>query len=162
MANHQGAGHPGGQRSPHWGPALMLTLSPKQAGKDNQYPLIATIRILTSFSSRYAAPKKRKEHLAISLVSSLLHFLPLSFPFTLSLGQCFMFFKKTLTETTTSAEIFMPKHFTQLLSQCTMVMFVRCLYFPQFACTQRFYWGKRSPSKEQFSSLKPFVALTAP
>lgn len=65
----------------HLVPALMLTLSTKQARKDNQYPLIATIRILTSFSLRCAALKKRKEHLAVPF--PVIYFLLLSFSFFL-------------------------------------------------------------------------------
>lgn len=85
-SHHSGSRPPQKTRNTHLVPALMLTLSPKQARKDNQYPLIATIRILTSFSSRCAAPKKRKEHLAVPLL--VIHFLFLSFSFSLSLPVC--------------------------------------------------------------------------
>lgn len=80
-SHHSGSRPPQKTRNTHLVPVLMLTLSPKQARKDNQYPLIATIRILTSFSSRCAAPKKRKEHLAGPLL--VIHFLLLSFSFSL-------------------------------------------------------------------------------
>lgn len=124
-SHHSGSRPPQKTRNTHLVPALMLTLSPKQAGKDNQYPLIATIRILTSFSSRCAAPKKRKEHLAAPLL--VIHFLLLSFSVSL-LQYVFYVPLKPLTKTTANTEIFTPKHFTHLLSQCTLVMFARCLY----------------------------------
>lgn len=124
-SHHSVSRPPQKTRNTHLVPALMLTLSPKQVGKDNQYPLIATIRILTSFSSRCAAPKKRKEYLAAPLLA--IHFLLLSFSFS-----CFQYVfyvpLKSLTKTTANIEIFTPKHFTHLLSQCTLVMFARCLY----------------------------------
>lgn len=107
-------------------PALMLTLSTKQARKDNQYPLIATIRILTSFSLRCAALKKRKEHLAVPF--PVIYFLLLTFSFLL-FQYVFYAPLKSLTKTTANTEKFTPKHFTHLLSQCTLVMFTGVYMF---------------------------------
>lgn len=137
-SHHSGSRPPQKTRNTHLVPALMLTLSPKQAEKDNQYPLIATIRILTSFSSRCAALKKRKEHLAAPLLVS--HFL--LFFLSLSLTVCVLCTFKIPSKNNSQYR----NIYTKALYPLAQPMYpgnVRKVFicFPQFTCTQLFYWG---------------------